>query len=1044
MNISSPFIRRPIGTSLLTAAIILAGIVAYLQLPVAPLPQVDFPTVNVNAGLPGASPTIMASSVAAPLERQFGHIAGLTEMTSSSTFGSTGITLQFDLSRNIDGAARDVQAAINAARAYLPANLPGNPGYHKVNPANAPIMILALTSDIYGRGQMYDAADSIIEQRLLQIEGVGQVNIGGGALPAVRVDVNPTLLNSFGLSLEDVRTMLSAQNANIAKGQIANDQQTADILDNDQLFKAADYKPLIVAYTNGAPVRLSDIADVQDSIENIRTAGYVNGKPAIPLIIFSAPAANIIQTIDNIRAALPSLQASLPKGINMTVMMDRSTTIRSSVAEVERTLIIAVLLVILVVFIFLRNPRTTLIPAVVVPTSLIGTFGVMYLFGYSLDNLSLMALVISTGFVVDDAIVVVENISRYAEQGLSPFESALKGAREVGFTVLSISISLVAVFTPILLMGGLVGRLFREFAVTLSTAILVSLIISLTATPMMCSLLLRGQKEKKHGRIYHASETAFNWLLEHYKSSLQVVLRHPAITINVLVFTILANIFLFVDIPKGFFPEQDTGTVIGGIQGDEDASYQAMQKVSVRVNDIATNDPAVAGAITFTGGGGPANSGFVYIALKPLNQRKISALQVVNRLRPKFAAIPGATVFLQPGQDLRVGGRQSNAQYQYTVQSDDLNDLTKWGPILLAQIKKLHGFTDVNSDQENDGLQASLVYDRNTAARLGIPAQLIDKTLYDAFGQEYASTMYTPLNQYYVVLEVQPQFWQSPNGLNEIYLHATNSSAMVPLSAIARYQPTTSPIQVNHTGQFPSVTISFNLAPGFPLGNGVNEIQQMEEKLKMPTTIQGSFSGTAAAFQSSLSTEPWLVLTALIAVYIVLGILYESLIHPITIISTLPSAGVGALLALMISNTDFSIIALIGIILLIGIVKKNAILMVDFALTVEREQHIRPREAIFQACMLRFRPILMTTFSAMFGALPLVIFNGVGSELRRPLGISIVGGLMLSQVLTLYTTPVVYLYFDRLRLWWESLFSKKAAVPPPLPPAYGLPEGGLR
>ncbi|HEV2328394.1 MAG TPA: multidrug efflux RND transporter permease subunit [Verrucomicrobiae bacterium] len=1045
MNISSPFIRRPIATSLLTAAVILAGIVAYLQLPVAPLPQIDYPTISVSAGLSGASPTIMASSVAAPLERQFGHIAGLTEMTSSSTLGNSRITLQFDLSRNADGAARDVEAAINAARAYLPSNLPSNPSYRKWNPANAPIMIIALTSDMYGRGQMYDAADSVIEQRLLQIEGVGQVNIGGGALPAVRVDVNPTLLNSFGLSLEDVRTMLGAQNANLAKGQIANDDQTADILDNDQLFKAADYKPLVVTYKNGAPVRLSDIANVQDSIENVRTAGYVNGKAAIPLIIFSAPGANIIDTVDRIRAAIPSLQASLPRGIAMTVMMDRSTTIRSSVAEVERTLIIAILLVILVVFIFLRSPRSTLIPAVVVPTSLIGTFGVMYLFGYSLDNLSLMALVISTGFVVDDAIVVVENISRYSEQGMSPMESALKGAREVGFTVLSISISLVAVFTPILLMGGLLGRIFREFAVTLSTAIVVSLIISLTATPMMCSLLLRHQKEKKHGRIYQLSEDAFTWILDRYKNALQVVLRHPAITLVVLLVTVALNIVLVVVIPRGFFPEQDNGTVFGGLQGDEDASYQSMQKIAQRVNNIATNDPAVAGAITFTGGDGAANSGFIYIALKPLKERKISALQVVNRLRPMFAAVPGATVFLQPGQDLRMGGRQSNAQYQYSIQSESLNSLNKWGPIILAHMKKLPGFTDVNSDQQNDGLQASLVYDRNTSARLGIPTQVIDRTLYDAFGQEYASTMFTALNQYYVVLEVQPQFWQSPQGLADIYLRPTNSSAVVPLSAIAKYEPTTSPIQVNHTGQFPSVTFSYNLAPGFPLGTASGEIDQMMQSLKVPASVQGSPSGTAAAYQSLLGTELLLIAVALLAVYIVLGILYESLVHPVTIISTLPSAGVGALLALLISNTDFSIIALIGIILLIGIVKKNAILMVDFALTAEREQHIPPREAIYQACILRFRPILMTTMSAIFGALPLVIFNGVGSELRRPLGITIVGGLTLSQLLTLFTTPVVYLYFDRLRIWLLSRFRRQAVLPPPQAAAgFGLSPRGAR
>ena len=1046
MNISSPFIRRPIGTALLTAAIALAGIVAYLQLPVAPLPQVDFPTISVSASLPGASPTIMASSVAAPLEREMGHIAGLTEMTSSSTLGNSSITLQFDLNRDIDGAARDVQAAINAARANLPSNLPSNPSWRKVNPANAPIMIITLTSDIYDRGQMYDAADSIIEQRLLQIQGVGQVNIGGGALPAVRVDVNPTLLNSFGLSLEDVRSMLSAQNANLAKGQLNNGYVTADVLANDQLFKAADYKSLVVSYTNGAPVKLSDVANVQDSVENIRTAGYMNGKPAIPLIIFSAPGANIIQTVDAIKAALPSLKASMPAGIHMDVVLDRSTTIRSSVFEVERTLVIAIMLVILVVFVFLRDPRTTLIPAVVVPVSLIGTFGVMYLFGYSLDNLSLMALTISTGFVVDDAIVVVENISRYIEQGLSPMEAALKGAREVGFTVLSISISLVAVFTPILLMGGIVGRLFREFAVTLSTAILVSLIISLTATPMMCSRLLRHKKKEEHGKLYQMSENMFAWLLENYRRSLQVVLRHPLITLIILLLTIAANFVLFIKVPKGFFPEQDNGTIAGGIQGDEDASYQSMQKVTVRFARIATNDPAVSAVIAFTGGNGAANGGFIYMALKPLKERKISSLGVVNRLRPKFAVVPGATVFTQPGQDLRIGGRSSNAQYQYTIQSENLNDLTKWGPVLLQQMKKLRGFTDVNSDQENDGLQASLVYDRNTAARLGLPAQLIDSTIYDAFGQEDVSTMYSSLNQYYVVMEVEPQFWQSPQGLEDIYLRATNNSGMIPLSAIARYQPTTAPIQVNHTGQFPSVTVSFNLAAGIALGDAVKQIDQMEQRLKMPSSIQGSFSGNAAAFQSSLSTEPLLILTALLAVYIVLGILYESYIHPITILSTLPSAGVGAVLALMVFNTDLSIIALIGIILLIGIVKKNAILMVDFALSAEREQHIRPQEAIYQACLLRFRPILMTTMSAMFGALPLVISNGIGSELRRPLGIAIVGGLMFSQVLTLYTTPVVYLYFDRLRLWWEARREKrKATVPPPMPPAaFGLSQGGVR
>jgi multidrug efflux pump len=1035
MNICAPFIRRPIGTTLLTAAIILAGMVAYLQLPVAPLPQMDFPTISVGAGLPGASPEIMASSVAAPLERQFGHIAGLTEMTSSSYLGSSGITLQFDLSRDINGAARDVQAAINAARAYLPSNLPSNPSYRKVNPANAPIMILALTSDVYDRGQMYDIADSIIQQRLLQIQGVGQVNIGGGASPAVRVDVNPTLLNSFGLSLEDVRTMLGQQNANLAKGQITGPHTTADIMANDQLFKAADYRPLVVAYHNGAPVTLSDVATVQDSVANIRTAGYINGRQSVSLIILSAPGANIIQTVDHVRAALPGLKASIPAGMNLTVMLDRTTTIRESVFEVERTLLIAVLLVILVVFVFLRDPRTTLIPAVVVPTSLIGTFGVMYMLGFSLDNLSLMALTISTGFVVDDAIVVIENVSRYAEQGMRPMEAALKGAREVGFTVVSISLSLVAVFTPILLMGGIVGRLFREFAVTLSTAILVSLVISLTTTPMLCSLLMRYRRPEEHGRTFRASEKVFAWVLEHYRRSLQVVLRHPAITVLVLLLTIAANFCLFWIVPKGFFPQQDNGTVFGGIQGSQDASYQAMHAATARFVRIATNDPAIATVTAFTGGGGPANGGFIYMALKPLNERKISASQLINRLRPKFGVVPGATVFVQAGQDLRIGGRSGNSQYQYTIQSDNLNDLVKWGPMLLNQMRKLSGFTDVNSDQQNNGLQASLVYDRKTAARLGIPTQLIDNTLYDAFGQEEVSTMYTSLNQYYVVMEVEPQFWQNPQGLDEIYLHPTNSSTVVPLSALAHYAPTTAPIAVNHTGQFPSVTVSFNLIPGKSLSDAVREIDEMEQNMGLPATVHGSYSGTLQVYRASLATEKWLIAAALLAVYIVLGILYESYIHPITIISTLPSAGVGAVLALMLFNTDLSIIALIGVFLLIGIVKKNAILMIDFALAAEREHGMRPQDAIYQACLLRFRPILMTTMAAMFGALPLVLSNGVGSELRRPLGIAIVGGLLVSQVLTLYTTPVVYLYLDRLRLWWEQLRHRRAGVPPV---AYGI------
>ena len=1025
MNISAPFIRRPVGTTLLTAAVALAGMVAYLQLPVAPLPQVDFPTITVQAALPGASPEIMASSGAAPLERQLGHIAGVTEMTSASYLGSSSITLQFALDRNIDGAARDVQAAINAARANLPANLPGNPTYRKVNPADAPIMILALTSDIYDRGKLYDAASTIIQQRLLQIQGVGQVNVGGGALPAVRVDVNPTQLNSFGLGLEDVRAMLSRQNANLAKGQLADDHTTADILANDQLLKAENYRPLIVSYNKGAAVRLSDVAQVQDSVENIRAAGFLNGKPSIPLIIFRQPGANIIETVDRIKAALPSLRASIPLAINLDVVLDRTTTIRASVSAIENTLLIAIALVILVVFLFLRSLRATLIPGVVVPVSLIGTFGVMYLFGYSVDNLSLMALTIATGFVVDDAIVVIENISRYLEQGMPPMEAALKGAREVGFTVLTISLSLVAVFIPILLMGGIVGRLFREFAIVLSTAILVSLVVSLTMTPMMCSRLLRHRKPEEQGRIYRWSEKWFASVLGGYERSLTVVLRHPAITLVILLLTVAANIFLFAVVPKGFFPQQDNGTVFGGIQGSQDASFPAMQAAAARIVDIVKADPAVANVIAFTGGGGAANSGFIYLPLKPLHERKISASQLIARLRPKLAAVRGASVFVQAGQDIRIGGRQSSAQYQYTIQSDNLDDLVKWGPILLQQMRKLRGFTDVNSDQQNNGLQASLVYDRATAERLGISPAVIDNTLYDAFGQRQVSTMYTALNQYHVVMEVAPQFWQGPEGLNAIYLRSTNGGPVIPLNAIAHYEPTTAPIAVNHQGQFPSVTLSFNLAPGIALSDAVKTIHAMEQHIAMPEQIHGSFSGSLQAFQASLASEPFLILAALAAVYIVLGILYESYIHPVTILSTLPSAGVGAVLALMLFRTDLSIIALIGILLLIGIVKKNAILMIDFALAAEREDGKSSRDAIFQACLLRFRPILMTTMSALLGALPLVLSTSTGSELRRPLGITIVGGLIVSQMLTLYTTPVVYLYLDRLHLSWERMRRRK-------------------
>ena len=1017
MSISSPFIHRPVATTLLTIAIALAGAVAFRVLPVSSLPQVDFPTVSVAASLPGAAPEIMASSVATPLERQFGRIAGVTEMTSSSFLGTTSITLQFDLNRNIDGAARDVEAAINAARSYLPANLPANPTYRKVNPADAPIMILGMTSKVYDRGPMYDAASTIVQQRLSQIDGVGQVSVGGSSLPAVRVELNPTQLNHFGLGLQDVNSMLSSQNANLAKGQITNGTTTADIVANDQLMKAEYYKSLVVGYHNGAAIKLSDVADVIDSVENVRAAGFLDGKPCVILVVFRQPGANIIDTVDRIVGAIPSLEASVPSGIDFTVVLDRTQTIRASVKDVERTLMISIVLVILVVFLFLRNVRATLIPGVAVPVSLIGTFGAMYLFGYSIDNLSLMALTIATGFVVDDAIVVIENVSRYLEQGMSPMQAALKGSAEIGFTVLSISISLVAVFIPILLMGGIVGRLFREFAVTLSVAILVSLAISLTTTPMMCSRLLKNHEGETHGRLYQLSEKFFEGMLSFYERTLTWVLEHSAITLTVLLITIALNVVLFAIVPKGFFPQQDNGTVFGGIQGAQDISFQAMQDLTLRFVEKIKADPAVLHVGAFTGGGGAVNTGFVYLALKPLNERKISASALLDRLRPQLVSIPGATVFLQAGQDLRIGGRQSNAQYQYTIQSDNIDDLVKWGPILLSKMKTQHMLTDVNSDQQNSGLQASLVYDRDTASRLGLTPQTIDNTLYEAFGQAQVSTMFTALNQYHVVMEVAPQFWQNPSSLDDIYVRPSVGKE-VPLSAITHYEPKTAPLSVNHQSQFPSVTISFNLAPGVALSDVAATIAQMEASMGMPSSIHGMFSGTLQAFQASLSTEPYLLITAVLAIYIVLGILYESFIHPITILSTLPSAGVGAFLALLIFRIDLSVIAVIGVILLIGIVKKNAILMIDFALAAERLEHKTSEEAIFQACILRFRPILMTTMAALFGALPLALGTGTGSELRRPLGVTIIGGLIVSQMLTLYTTPVVYLYLDRLRLRW--------------------------
>jgi multidrug efflux pump len=1015
MNLSGPFIERPVATTLLTVAIAITGGVAYTLLPVSPLPQVDFPTISVSASLPGGSAQIMASSVATPLERQFGHIAGVTEMTSSSSLGSTSITLQFDLSRNIDGAARDVEAAINSARTYLPTNLPANPTYRKTNPADAPIMILGLTSEKFSTGKLYDEASTVMEQKLSQIPGVGQVVVGGASLPSVRVDVNPTQLNRYGLTLAKIQSALSVQNSDLARGQISDGLVTADILDNDQISAAAAYKPLIIDYHNGQAVRLSDVAQVTDGQQNIRSAGYLNGVPSVTVIIFRQPGANIIQTNDLIRGQLPFLQAVLPQGIKTTIVLDRTTTIRASVDNVQQTLILSVVLVILVVFLFLRNWRATLIPSVAVPVSLIGTFAVMYLFGYSLDNLSLMALTISTGFVVDDAIVVMEDISRYLEQGMAPLEAALKGAQEIGPTVFTISMSLIAVFIPLLLMGGIVGRLFREFAVTLSTAILVSMVISLTTTPMMCAHILKVDKKDEHGKLYRASEKAFDWMLATYRHSLLWALDNSVLMLLVLLLTIALNVAVIIKIPKGFFPQQDTGAIVGGVQGPQDASFPVMNDSIKQLVNVIKADPAVANVNAYTGGNGASNGGFIYIALKPLNDRKVGAEQIINRLRPKLNRLPVASAFLQASQDIRIGGRSSNALYQYTIQSDNVQDLSHWGPILMAQMKKLPGFQDVNSDQQNGGLEEYLTYDRTTAARLGLTSQTLDSSLYAAFGQAEVSIIYTQLNQYYVVLEVAPQYWQSPEGLKFIYPLAT-ANGVTPLSAVAKASANTTPLQVNHTGLFPSVTVSFNLAPNLSLSDATRAIADLQNRLGTPATIHGFFAGTLQAYQQSLSSEPVLIATALFAVYIVLGILYESLVHPLTIISTLPSASVGAMLALMLFGVDLNVISIIGIVLLIGIVKKNAIMMIDFALVAEREGGKNTQDAIFEACMLRFRPILMTTMAALFGALPLAFGSGTGSELRRPLGITIVGGLIVSQMLTLYTTPVIYLFMDRLRL----------------------------
>ncbi|MGA9257981.1 MAG: multidrug efflux RND transporter permease subunit [Candidatus Sulfotelmatobacter sp.] len=1029
MSISAPFIRRPIGTSLLAAALLLSGILAFNFLPVASLPRVDFPVISVGAALPGADPQTMASAVATPLERQFGRISGVNQMTSSSQLGSTAIALQFDLNRNIDAAARDVQAAINAARSQLPPNLPSNPTYRKINPADAPILILALTSDTFPVARLYDTSDSILAQKLSQVNGVGQVFTYGSAPPAVRAEVNPMLLNKLGVGLDTVRNAINLANANKAKGQVANDTTSWTFSDNDQLFTADQYRPLIVAYRNGGPVRLGDVADVQDSVADVHNVGLANGKPGVLVVIFRQPGANVIETVDRVRALMPYLQSSISPAIKLEVVMDRTVTVRASVKDIETTLLISIVLVILVVFVFLRTVRATVIPSIAVPLSLVGTFGGMYLLGYSLDNLSLMALAISTGFVVDDAIVVLENITRYVEHGMNAVGAAFKGAAEIGFTVLSMSTSLVAVFIPLLMMGGIVGRLFREFAVTLSIAIGVSLLVSLTTTPTMCAKFLRpSQPNQRHNFVYRTSEWLFDSLLAAYRHSLKWVLGHQPVTLAVTILVACLSVYLYIQVPKGFFPQQDTGRLMGSVQAAQDISFQAMRGKMEQFVKIVMKDPAVDTVVGFAGGGSATNQGRFFVMLKPLEQRShcqtrhfwqpcpnVTADDVINRLRGRLAVVPGATLFLQAAQDLTIGGRFGAAQYQFTLQGEDLNELNSWAPQLFQKMRALPQLRDVNTDQQDKGLQAQLVIDRDTASRLGVAAQDIDNALYDAFGQRQVSTMYRPLNQYHVVMEVAPEFQQTTEALQNIYLRSS-SGAPIPLAAFTHFEPSNIPLAVNHQSQFPSVTISFNLAPGVSLGQATLAIENAQRSIGFPSTIQASFQGTAAAFKDSLSSEPVLILTALITVYIVLGMLYESYIHPITILSTLPSAGVGALLALLLTHNELNVIGTIGIILLIGLVKKNAIMMIDVALDVERTQGKKPVDAIYEACLLRFRPIMMTTMAALLGGLPLALGRGTGSELHRPLGITIVGGLIVSQALTLFTTPVVYVYLDRLRL----------------------------
>ncbi len=1029
MNLSALFIYRPVATSLLTLAIALVGILAFLNLPVASLPQVDFPTVSVQAQLPGGSAETMAATVATPLERALGRIAGVTEMTSSSSQGSTQITLQFALERDINGACRDVQAAINAAASLLPSSMPNRPSYKRDNPGDSPILILALTSENLSRGQMYDVASTILAQKISQIPGIGQVQIGGAALPAVRVELNPNALNKYGIGLEDVRNTIVQTNVTRPKGILEDGALRWQIQANDQARKAEDYRPLIVSYRKGAAVRIADLGEVVDSVEDLRNTGLKNGKPSVLLILRKQPLANVIETVDQVQALLPQLRANIPNTIDLSVVVDRSLTIRASIVEVERSLLIAIALVMLVVLVFLRDFRSTLVPIVAVPVSLLGACAVMYFFNYSLNNLTLMALTISTGFVVDDAIVVLENTKRHIEKGVAPFKAALLGAKEVGFTVLAMSVSLVAVFLPILLMGGVVGRLFREFAVTLSAAVLVSLLISLTVTPMLCARWL-GKETPKHGRIYQGIGSVFDRLQRFYERSLGWALRHSRIMILLLLGVIGLNVYLYTVIDKGFFPSQDGGRLHGEIQTDQGTSFWSLQKKLAEYSELLLKDPAVSQVAGFGGAGSGGNSARIFVVLKAHDQRD-PIDQVMNRLRDQVKRIPGASLHLTPAQELRIGGRTSFGSYDYALQSDDLTLLREWLPKLVTALSKLPELGDVSTNQQDQGSQIGLVVDRAMAARYGVTQAMIDTSLNNAFGQRQVSVIYNPLNQYRVVMELAPEYWQSPEALKQVYINVPakglpSGARQVPLSTLASFAPTNTPLSVNHQGQFASASLSFNLKPGVSLSTATLLIESTMRDIGVPNAVQGSFQGSAKAFKESLRNQPWLILAALLSIYIVLGVLYESTIHPLTILSTLPSAGVGALLALMACGAEFSIIALIGVILLIGIVKKNAIMMIDFALYAERELGLEPREAIFQACMLRFRPIMMTTLAALFGALPLALGSGYGAELRQPLGISIVGGLVFSQMLTLYTTPVVYLYLDRFH---RRFFNRTAKMP---------------